>query len=112
MLDPKRGAKKKPPKTPKKPTKPKISLEAHYAKNVTHTVNKLDDRLTNVTDELRAEVVSTVYVGLTRAAVEIQNLISTEVASSAQRQLIDLHSTTTEQIDDIIKPVQKNIAIY
>ena len=34
-VDPKGGAKKKPPKTPKKPTQPKVSLEEHFARNVT-----------------------------------------------------------------------------
>ena len=103
------GTKKKPPKTPKKPPQPKVSLEEHYARNVTHTVNKLDDRLTYVTDELRAEVISSVNDGLTRAAAEIQILINTEVASTVQKQLQELHRTTTEQINDTIKPLQQNI---
>ena len=73
----KRTADVKKKSTPKKQPAQKVTLGEEFAKNVTMTVNKLDDRLTVVSDELRAEVLTNVHDGLTRATQEIRtNMVS------------------------------------
>ena len=104
-----RDTRKKTIKTPKTPKKSavtkKISLEEQFARNVTLTVNKLDDRLTNVTDELRAEVMSNVKNGLTHATEVLRSDVN---AVNFMQELGDYRADTLSLLDNKINPLSLN----
>ena len=109
------------PKTPKRQVAKKISLGEDFARNVTLTVNKLDDRLTNVTDEIRAEVITNVHNGLTRATEEIRtNLANPSMAEILGNIMPHVHRTLNQvvhesqkdvlsKVGDVISPIQNTI---